>query len=436
MTKKSNTKIKVLITAAVTAILIYVLVMFISANFSMVHTEAAAAASASNTIYTTGYIIRNETYITNDTGGVVAYEIANGDSVSANGVIAKIYSSEADAANQKKVLKLTQEIDKLKKLNSTTEQFRGTSIESIDSTLSKNLKSLMNNLNNNNYLQLEQLRNDILYNINERQVLTGAVTDFNERLTALEAEKNELQSKISAPIAEIRSPVAGYFVDFTDGYENSFDYTKAEGLSYAQLENLQNKEPQEVPANVIGKVISNLNWYISCPVTAQQALEFNDISEDVKVKMPFASTERVAVNVVAVNQDSKTDNAVIVLECKDMSEELANLRNETVQIDVATYTGIKIPKSALHDDTVIKAIENDDGTTTTDSAKVQGVYVLYSGELVFKQVDVIYSDEDFVICNQEPEEGKLFNGETVQLYDKIVVEGSDLYAGKIVKQSS
>ena len=74
-----------------------------------------------------------------------------------------------------------------------------------------------------------------------------------------------------------------------------------------------------------------------------------------------------------------------------------------------------------------------DGNQVTKKKKVQGVYVLYGNELQFKEISILYSGSDFVICDPSPEEGELFNGETVALYDNVVIEGDDLKDGKIVK---
>ena len=40
------------------------------------------------------------------------------------------------------------------------------------------------------------------------------------------------------------------------------------------------------------------------------------------------------------------------------------------------------------------------------------------------------------ICDTNQDNEDLFSGTTIKLYDKIVTEGTDLYAGKIVKQST
>ena len=76
--------------------------------------------------------------------------------------------------------------------------------------------------------------------------------------------------------------------------------------------------------------------------------------------------------------------------------------------------------------------EDANGNDVKKTARVQGVYVEYGAELVFRQVAILYSGDDFIICNENPASGVLLNGTTVSLYDKVVIEGRDLFDGKII----
>ena len=115
-----------------------------------------------------------------------------------------------------------------------------------------------------------------------------------------------------------------------------------------------------------------------------------------------------------------------------MNDALSKLRRENVEIIVNEYEGLKLSKSALHDDDITYTVTDDSGNETKKTERVQGVYVVYGAELVFKQVSIAYAGEDFVICNEQPESGVLLNGTTVSLYDKVVIEGGDLFDGKII----
>ena len=51
---------------------------------------------------------------------------------------------------------------------------------------------------------------------------------------------------------------------------------------------------------------------------------------------------------------------------------------------------------------------------------------------VFKEIVPLSTYSTFVLCDPNPEEDATFNGETIKLYDEVVVGGTDLYDGKIV----
>ena len=115
-----------------------------------------------------------------------------------------------------------------------------------------------------------------------------------------------------------------------------------------------------------------------------------------------------------------------------MSDVLASLRQEELQIDVQTYEGLYVSKSALHEDEITTIVTDDNGNEIEQSERVQGVYVINGNILEFKEVVIAYSGDDFIICKQTPSEEELFGDETIELYDRVVVGGTDLYDGKRV----
>ena len=76
---------------------------------------------------------------------------------------------------------------------------------------------------------------------------------------------------------------------------------------------------------------------------------------------------------------------------------------------------------------------DENGNPVMEEKEVQGVYVLFGGELVFKEIVPLYTSETYVICDPSPDEGVLFSGSTIQLYDEVVIEGTDLKDGKMVR---
>ena len=58
---------------------------------------------------------------------------------------------------------------------------------------------------------------------------------------------------------------------------------------------------------------------------------------------------------------------------------------------------------------------------------VTGVYTVSGMRLKFVPVNVLYSTEDFIICEQQVSEKTV-----LRLYDEVVVKGKGLYDGKVI----
>ena len=421
---------RILLGALTALILVYVIYLFFSANFNVLKTENATEMTVTDKIYSKGYIFRDEDYIVNDGNGYVSYEVEDGDEVSANGVVAKIYRESEDAVTGKKIESLDNQISELTALNNFYYS-ESVGLDVIDNEINKNMIAVMSDISKNKLSDSGESIHRLLSTINKRQMLTGKISDFSGKIAELENEKSSLQGSSNESIGEIKSPGAGYFVSLTDGYEKAFD---CKNLSSLTVDKYDNVVPNDVPQNSIGKLVSGLNWYVACKVSPAEALNLSlfQNSNGVTLEMPFATSEKIPAKIVQINQENTDSDAVVIFQCNYMNSDLADSRQETVEIGIQDYTGLRVSKAALHDDYVEVDKTDENGNETTEEKKVQGVYVVHGRELLFKEVAIIYSEGDYVICDPEPEDGVLFSDDTLRLYDKVVVEGDNLYDGKIV----
>ena len=412
-------------------LLIYVGSQVYSVSFGGVQTETVSYMTSSDTIDTTGFIVRDETIVKpkENADGVYTYLLSDGEKVNKEGVVAELYENEADAAAQTTMAELKKEIENLKQLSNVKESY-ATSPDTLDKQISQSFVDLLQKTSEKNYIAMEENSDDLLYLLNERQLITGEVTNYNDRINELQAELSDLEKSHGKSIAEVTSPAAGYFVSTLDGYENAISYDDVLNITISDLE----KEPQkqEVSENVLGKVISGLNWYIACKVPADDALSLY-VGKDVTVNLPFASSESVPAVVAAINQPDKKTDAAVVLSCSYMSSELANIRSEEIQINVDTYSGLRVSKKAIHLNTVSRTVKDENGKEMTEEKEVQGVYVRYGSELQFKEINVLHGYSNYVICDPNQNSESLFTGETIKLYDEVVIEGTDLYDGKLIE---
>ena len=193
------------------------------------------------------------------------------------------------------------------------------------------------------------------------------------------------------------------------------------------------KKKKTVDDNVIGKTIEGVYWYIACEVSAEDALRLKT-SDYLSVNIPTVNSADIRVDVYSVNQESKTSDAVVILRGDYMSPEMSRVRDEDISIVIHTYEGIYVSKNAVHEKQVKVTVEDKNGKEKTETRTVQGVYVLIGNELQFKLIITEYVGDDFVISKKTPEDEDIITDEygVLKAYDDVVVEGANLYDGRIV----
>ena len=422
---------KIVVLALVFAVVIYVVVVTLTANMKNandIETEVAVKYNYSEKISADGVIIRDETVIPmSSSNGVKYYTVEDGDKVAVNSVVAKVFADETDALFYNKVQEIDSKISVLESLN--TPYDNAITDSAIDKQIYLNLSSFIKSVNQKDTEDTAQAKDTLVYSINQRQRIVGTVKDFNKEISALKNEKAKYENAGANYISEITAPKAGYFVAEVDGYEEVFNYKNVKNITVDSFEKSYN--PKEVSDNVVGKIVSGLDWYVVCRLSADDALSLSHSKSDVKIIFSSAADEPIPVELVALNQESKQSEGVAVFKCNYMNDTLSSLRNETVQIVINSFEGVRVTKSALHDDYV--EVVNAEGEPTGEKKRTQGVYILHGSELMFREVSILFAGSDFVIVDINPDTAMLKSGETIIINDQVVIEGEDLYDGKIIK---
>ena len=370
---------RILMIALSVLAVVYAAYLLISTNFKMYPTENAVQTTVTDKIYSNGFIIRDENMIQNNTSGVLSYTVHDGDEVKAGGEIAKSYANDDDAASQSKISALQEQLSDLQTLQKTSTA-GNIGIDTINNNINNNIISQIRSINDGDLANIDNVTNNLLYSINQRQIYTGKATNL-DRLT---------------------------------------------------LSDLDNVKQTKVSDNIAGKVVTGLKWYVACKVTADEATRLSLWDGSATVLFSDASSESIPATIKRIYQESKDSDALLILECDYMNSDLAQARHEPIEIGLGSYTGLRISKKAIHDDYVTKTTYDDNDNKHTEQVKVQGVYVLHGSEVRFKQISILYADDDYVICDPEPDSKDLVDGTTVELYDQVILEGDDLYDGKVV----
>ncbi len=127
------------------------------------------------------------------------------------------------------------------------------------------------------------------------------------------------------------------------------------------------------------------------------------------ISFSYTEVEDIPAEVVSVKEDG--ENSVVIFECNYMTAPISNLRAEDIIINTASYEGLRISSKAVRVDS--------DGNI--------GVFVIEGQEIGFKKIEVLYEDTDYVIVSTENTDS-----DYIRVFDEVILEGSDLYDGKLV----
>ena len=411
-------------------LLVYLGYQVYNYHYSQVHTETAYYANTANTIQASGIAIRKESLVPGKANGVIDYVISNGGKVATGGKIAQIYANAQSAASQQQLQSLDQEIAKLQSLSTPGDTYSA-SPDSINKQINLKLVKMLGTVGSCSYSDLADDRESFLYLVNERQIVTEKVTGFGARINELKVQRDALAKTNSQPIGSVTAPVAGYFINTVDGYESAFDFSKVLYLTTDEIKAKQSAKPT-ASTDTVGKISADYNWYFAFVIPEDQISLFK-LGNTVSIQFPFASSETVPASIAAVNHAPKATEAAVILQSNYMNSSIAAIRNETAQIQIEEYKGIRVNRKAVHFESVSKTAKDKNGKSTTVKKDVQGVYIMHGNEILFKQVFPVFSTDTYVICDPNPKTEDLMTDTTVKLSDEVVVEGTDLFNGKVVK---
>ena len=160
-----------------------------------------------------------------------------------------------------------------------------------------------------------------------------------------------------------------------------------------------------------GWIVSGFTWRFYAVCDLDTAQRFDGVT-NVQISVPGKQDTPLDAEVLSVETDEDSGLAKIVIECGTINPEVLTLGQEEAQIDLQTYSGIRISRSALH---IV------DGQN--------GVYVAAGNLQRFRKITILYEDEDYILV---PDDGAVGTDNEVRLYDEVIVAGTDLQDGKLM----
>lgn len=386
-------------------VLVFVANQVISSVYKPVKTESATYYTAVEGIKTTGFIVRNESLVTAQNNGVMHFLISDGERVSKDGIIANLYDNESSSITVSHLENLKEKIADIEDILSYND-VEAVNLDVMNTKVYNGVNGLITASGDGNYADITKASDSLLSALNRRQAALGAAGNFSAQLETLNAEYNSLAATLPAVKGSVYAAQSGYFVSKIDGYETVVNTSDLDKITPEFLSAITTAKEND---GVIGKIVSDYEWYIAAQISINDSLTFKE-GQTLKVTTSVKSAPELPVTVKKINTSSDNTKAVVLLYCDQMNCELATMRSGPMTIVKNEYEGLRVQKSALR---------------VVNSKK--GVYVVSGMQLKFVPVDVIYYGDDYIICSKNNDETNM-----LKLYDKVVVKGKKLYDGKII----
>lgn len=411
---RPNRRAVFLIAAA--ALAVYLVIVVISAFSNVRETEPAVHVSVNDSFMSTGWFFRDEQIVSGSASGSVKHVVYSGERVQQDAALALVYADEQSLALSREIEPLE---NRIRLLDSALETVGNTSDSAnVDQMITLTIQQMADQAKTGQGNGMSSSA-DTLRTLSLQSVSSSVDTlDIQSERDALEAERAALEQQLSGQTTELTAPISGYYSEVVDGYENVLTRAALENLTLGEFRTLT-QSPEKVDAGqVLGKMIQGFTWYLAAEIPTEQADRLSE-GQDLRVNFTQASLE-TPVSVYSIIREHGSDTALLVLEGTEFNSEMVSMREQPVEIILATYSGLKVPKSAVR----IEESTNSDGTTTQRTV----VYILSGGVEKSKIINPLYEAEDYYVVEQSAT-----NWDMLVENDQIVVRGRNLQNNMVVR---
>lgn len=374
----------------------------VSSLYAPLMTATVTPYEAGAGYYASGFVVREEELLYSQYGTTVL-NCAEGAHVAANDTVATGYRSEDAKTRQTRIDELSGQIEQL--------QYAWSAVSSVydqaalDADIAGDLAQLSRYLALRDMNSVSDLSPELKGLILRR---TGSDSDsgsLQARISTLQAELETLEAQSAGDTSAILAGKAGTFSAAVDGYESVLTPERLKEMTVAEFESVQ---PDETDANAIGRLVTSATWYYACVVPAS---ELSGVEEGDRATLTFARDYYQPVTMrVARLGGNEAGSRLLVLSSDRALQNVTLLRQQSAEIVFTSYSGLRVPKSAVR-------VEN--GQT--------GVYILEGTLAKWKPITILHdTGESYVVTLDTSSTNNLWPG------DELIINAKNLYDGKVV----
>lgn len=397
--------------AGILAILVVLFIFMQVANLLTrgITTTTATRITVDESFSENGWFIRDEVLASGTTSETVKHIVRSGEKVQQNAALAVIYADAATLNASQEVERLTDEIDLLRSALQTAGSYDDTA--KLDQLIASQIASLAAQAHDGMVTNISSAVSSLRQLSLRRSAGSLDAVSLQAQIDDLTARKDTLLSQTNGRSTVISSPAAGYFSEIVDGFEGVLTTEMLETINLKSFRSLNDQmaSPNE---SALGKIICGFEWYFAIPATNQQLADLR-VGSALRLRFPQLADD-LSVTVHDIRRENGAEEALLILKGTAVDSEVVTMRRQTAEVIRSTYTGIKIPKSAIH----MQISTDDEG----NELRQLGVYILTGTVQRFKAIEPIYEADTFYVI----EEGRTADTASVVVGDEIITQAHAL----------
>ena len=242
--------------------------------------------------------------------------------------------------------------------------------------------------------------------------------DLTARLRQLKEELTVLTRQSARATTRVTAPEPGVFSSLVDGYESLLTPDTVLQLTPSALQELIDN-PAGEESGALGKLLTSNTWYFAANLPKQSA---ERLTEGKTATLRFSGELNREVEMTVEQIGPTEQNKTLVVFSSSRYLILTTLlRCQTVELIFDRWSGLRIPKQALHLEEVTRT---DDKTGEPVSVQILAVYALVNGHAELREVEIVHEGEDYYVVRSVGTGSKVLRAE-----DTIITEATGLQDG-------
>ena len=365
------------------------------------------------------YIFRGESLLYTSPGDVgnINFLREDGTKVSVGEEICQVYTGSASSESGIAIAEIERKLELLNNSN-LDENVNYSDTQLIDTAISNAYYTLLSRMADGAAGYAMAKSDDLIAAMNQRLIITRHVENFDRQIRMLESERTALITGSGAAAESVYSDCAGYYYSDIDGFEEIFSSEKISNLTLDEYDSLISSaadislQKNRQGGTNCGKIVTEYNWYIGVRITTEESRSYTE-GYTYTVIFPYNSDIRISMILDRMILQAGDDRVVLVFRTNTIPEHFSFLRRQTVQIVTETWEGYKVPLSA------VRIVDG-----------VQGVYILEGYIVEFRRIEPMCEIDGYFICREN--NGSEEDADMLEMYDHIIINGKNLYSGKII----